>query len=149
MTRLTNDVNNMQMTLMMGMRLLVRAPVMLVAALVLSIRLSRDLSNVFLVVIPLLLIVIVLILTKAGPLFRSLQERTDALNLVVQEDLTGIRVVKSFVREDYEEEKFAKRNGDLKESSMRAFGMVVINMPVMMLVVYSTCLLYTSPSPRD
>ena len=137
-TRLTNDVNNMQMTLMMGMRLLVRAPVMLVAALVLSIRLSRDLSNVFLVVIPLLLIVIVLILTKAGPLFRSLQERTDALNLVVQEDLTGIRVVKSFVREDYEEEKFAKRNGDLKESSMRAFGMVVINMPVMMLVVYST-----------
>ena len=137
-TRLTNDVNNMQMTLMMGMRLLVRAPVMLVAALVLSIRLSRDLSNVFLVVIPLLLIVIVLILTKAGPLFRSLQERTDALNLVVQENLTGIRVVKSFVREDYEEEKFAKRNGDLKESSMRAFGMVVINMPVMMLVVYST-----------
>ena len=137
-TRLTNDVNNMQMTLMMGMRLLVRAPVMLVAALVLSIRLSRDLSNVFLVVIPLLLIVIALILTKAGPLFRSLQERTDALNLVVQENLTGIRVVKSFVREDYEEEKFAKRNGDLKESSMRAFGMVVINMPVMMLVVYST-----------
>ena len=137
-TRLTNDVNNMQMTLMMGMRLLVQAPVMLVAALVLSIRLSRDLSNVFLVVIPLLLIVIVLILTKAGPLFRSLQERTDALNLVVQENLTGIRVVKSFVREDYEEEKFAKRNGDLKESSMRAFGMVVINMPVMMLVVYST-----------
>ena len=137
-TRLTNDVNNMQMTLMMGMRLLVRAPVMLVAALVLSIRLSRDLSNVFLVVIPLLLIVIVLILTKAGPLFRSLQERTDALNLVVQENLTGIRVVKSFVREDYEEEKFAKRNGDLKESSMRAFGMVVINMPVMMLIIYST-----------
>ena len=57
---------------------------------------------------------------------------------MVQENLTGIRVVKSFVREDYEEEKFAKRNGDLKESSMRAFGMVVINMPVMMLVVYST-----------
>ena len=137
-TRMTNDVNNMTMMLAMGLRMLVRAPVMLVAALVLSIRLSRDLSNVFLVVIPLLLIVIVLILTKAGPLFRSLQERTDALNLVVQENLTGIRVVKSFVREDYEEEKFAKRNGDLKESSMRAFGMVVINMPVMMLVVYST-----------
>ena len=137
-TRLTNDVNNMQMTLMMGMRLLVRAPVMLVAALVLSIRLSRDLSNVFLVVIPLLLIVIVLILTKAGPLFRSLQERTDALNLVVQENLTGIRVVKSFVREDHEEEKFAKRNNALKDSSMRAFGMVVINMPVMMLIIYST-----------
>ena len=94
-TRLTNDVNNMQMTLMMGMRLLVRAPVMLVAALVLSIRLSRQLSNVFLAAIPLLLVFIALILTKAGPLFRSLQERTDALNLVVQENLTGIRVKKT------------------------------------------------------
>ncbi len=137
-TRLTNDVNNMQMTLMMGMRLLVRAPVMLVAALVLSLRLSRQLSNVFLVAIPLLAVFIAAILTKAGPLFRSLQERTDALNLVVQENLTGIRVVKSFVREGHEEEKFAGRNNALKESSMRAFGMVVINMPVMMLIIYST-----------
>ena len=137
-TRLTNDVNNMQMTLMMGMWLLVRTPVMLVAALVLSIRLSRQLSNVFLAAIPLLLVFIILILTKAGPLFRSLQERTDALNLVVQENLTGIRVVKSFVREEHEEEKFAKRNNALKDSSMRAFGMVVINMPVMMLIIYST-----------
>ena len=66
-TRLTNDVNNMQMTLMMGMRLLVRAPVMLVAALVLSVRISRQLSQVFLAVIPLLLVFIALILTKAGP----------------------------------------------------------------------------------
>ena len=137
-TRLTNDVNNMQMTLMMGMRLLVRAPVMLVAALVLSLKLSRQLSQVFLAAIPLLLIVIALILTKAGPLFRSLQERTDALNLVVQENLTGIRVVKSFVREGHEEEKFAKCNGDLKNTSMRAFGVVVINMPIMMMIVYGT-----------
>ena len=137
-TRLTNEVNNMQMTLMMGMRLLVRALVMLVAALVLSIRLSRQLSNVFLAAIPLLLVFIALILTKAGPLFRALQERTDALNLVVQENLTGIRVVKSFVREAHEEEKFAEKNNGLKNSSMRAFGMVVINMPVMMLIVYST-----------
>ena len=137
-TRLTNDVNNMQMTLMMGMRLLVRAPVMLVAALVLSIRLSRQLSNVFLVAIPLLAAVIALILIHASPLFRSLQEKTDALNLVVQENLTGIRVVKSFVREDHEREKFAKRNQDLRATSERAFGVVVINMPVMMLIVYST-----------
>ena len=60
------------------------------------------------------------------------------MNLVVQENLTGIRVVKSFVREEHEEEKFAKRNNALKDSSMRAFGMVVINMPVMMLIIYST-----------
>ena len=137
-TRLTNDVNSMQMTLMMGMRLLVRAPVMLVSALILSIRISLQLSNVFLVALPLLAAAVALILSKASPLFRSLQERTDALNLVVQENLTGIRVVKSFVREDHEREKFAKRNQGLKETSQRAFGMVVINMPIMMLIVYGT-----------
>ena len=137
-TRLTNDVNNMQMTLMMGMRLLVRAPVMLIAALFLSIRSSYQLSNVFLVALPLLIIMVVVILTRVSPLFRSLQEKTDALNLVVQENLTGIRVVKSFVREDHEEEKFAKRNSALKATSEKAFGTVVINMPIMMLIIYGT-----------
>lgn len=137
-TRLTNDVNNMQMTLMFGMRLLVRAPVMLVAALILSIRISYQLSSVFLVALPLLTVVVTVILVRAGPLFRTLQERTDALNLVVQENLTGIRVVKSFVRQDHEEEKFSRRNQDLKNASQRAFGVVVVNMPIMMLIVYGT-----------
>lgn len=137
-TRLTNDVNNMQMTLMFGMRLLVRAPVMLVAALILSIRISYQLSSVFLVALPLLTVVVTVILVRAGPLFRALQERTDALNLVVQENLTGIRVVKSFVRQDHEEEKFSRRNQDLKNASQRAFGVVVVNMPIMMLIVYGT-----------
>ena len=137
-TRLTNDVNNMQMSLMMGMRLLVRAPVMLVAALFLSVRISLQLSNVFLVALPLLIVVVAVILTRVSPIFRSLQEKTDALNLVVQENLTGIRVVKSFVREDYEGEKFAKRNRELKGTSEKAFGAVVINMPIMMLIVYGT-----------
>ena len=137
-TRLTSDVNAMQMTLMMGMRLLVRAPVMLVAALVLSIRLSAQLSRAFLVSIPLLVVFIAVLMTKVGPLFRSLQEKTDALNLVVQEDLTGIRVVKSFVREDHEQEKFAGRNDSLRSTSEQAFGAVVVNMPVMMLIIYGT-----------
>ena len=137
-TRLTNDVNNMQMSLMMGMRLLVRAPVMLISALILSVRISYQLSNVFLVALPLLLVAVAVILTRVGPMFRSLQEKTDALNLVVQENLTGIRVVKSFVREDHEREKFAKRNQDLKGTSLRAFGTVVVNMPIMMLIVYGT-----------
>lgn len=137
-TRLTSDVNSMQMTLMMGMRLLVRAPVMLVAALVLAIGLSRQLSRVFLVAIPLLMVFICLIMVKVGPLFRILQEKTDSLNLVVQENLAGIRVVKSFVREAHEKDKFAKRNNDLRSTSEKAFGAVVVNMPVMMLVVYST-----------
>ena len=137
-TRLTNDVHSLQMALMMGMRLLVRAPVMLVTALVLSIRISLELSSVFLVALPLLAILVVSIMVKAGPLFQSLQEKTDALNLVVQENLTGIRVVKAFVKGDYEQEKFTKRNRDLKATSEKAFGMVVINMPVMMLIVNAT-----------
>ena len=137
-TRLTNDVNAMQMTLMMGMRLMVRSPVMLTAALFFSVRISAKLSGVFLVSLPVLAAVVAVILVKASPLFRALQERTDDLNLVVQENLTGIRVVKSFVQEKREKEKFALRNAGLKDTSMRAFGMVVINMPVMMLIVYST-----------
>lgn len=137
-TRLTNDVNNMQMSLMMGMRLLIRAPVMLISALILSVRISYQLSNVFLVALPLLLAAVAVILTRVGPMFRALQEKTDALNLVVQENLTGIRVVKSFVREDHEREKFAGRNQDLKNTSLRAFGTVVVNMPIMMLIVYGT-----------
>lgn len=137
-TRLTNDVHAMQMTLMMSMRLMVRAPVMLVAALVLSIRISRQLSSAFLVAIPLLAVLIGLLLAKVGPMFRALQEKTDAVNLVVQEDLSAIRVVKSFVREEHEQEKFEVRNSDLRKTSEKAFGMVVLNMPAMMLIVYGT-----------
>ncbi|WP_325228533.1 ABC transporter ATP-binding protein [Oscillibacter sp.] len=137
-TRLTNDVHNLQMSLMMSMRLMVRAPVMLVAALFFSIRISYRLSSVFLAALPLLLVVVVILLTTTGPLFRSLQEKTDALNLVVQENLAGVRVVKSFVREDREREKFAERNDDLKNTSLRAFGRVVVNMPLMMLIIYGT-----------
>lgn len=137
-TRLTSDVNSMQLSLMMGMRLLVRAPVMLISALILSVSISYQLSNVFLVALPLLVVLVGSLLIKVGPMFRSLQEKTDALNLVVQENLTGIRVVKSFVREDHEREKFAGRNQDLKRTSERAFGMVVMNMPIMMLIIYGT-----------
>ena len=137
-TRLTNDVHNLQMSLMMSMRLMVRAPVMLVSALFFSIRISRRLSGVFLVALPLLLAVVAVLLVTTGPLFRSLQEKTDALNLVVQENLAGVRVVKSFVRGDYEREKCAAKNDDLKSTSLRAFGKVVINMPIMMLIVYGT-----------
>ena len=137
-TRMTSDCNTMQMTLMMGMRLLVRSPVMLIAALFFSIRISARLSSVFLVSLPLLAAAVSVILVHASPLFRALQENTDALNLVVQEDLTGIRVVKSFVQEEREQEKFSQRNHALKSASQRSFGMVVINMPIMMLIVYST-----------
>ena len=137
-TRLTNDCNMLQMSLMMGMRLLVRAPVMLISALVLAVSISLRLSRVFLVAMPLLLVLIGLIVKHVSPMFSSLQERTDDVNLVVQENLSAIRVVKSFVREDHEQEKFRKRNDALRATAERAFGFVVMNMPVMMLVTYGT-----------
>ena len=137
-TRLTSDCNMMQMTLMMGMRLLVRAPVMLVSALVLAISISLKLSRVFLVALPLLLVLILLVIRYISPMFSVFQERTDGVNLVVQENLSAIRVVKSFVREDYEEEKFRARNDGLRQISEKAFGFVVINMPLMMLITYGT-----------
>ena len=137
-TRLTNDCNMLQMSLMMGIKLLVRAPVMLISALVLAISISLKLSRVFLFAMPLLLVLIVLIIRHVGPMFSSLQERTDDVNLAVQENLSAIRVVKSFVREDYEESKFQKRNDALRTTSEKAFGFVVMNMPIMMLITYGT-----------
>ena len=115
-TRLTNDVSSLQMTLMMGMRMLIRAPSMLVTALIMALTISLRLSQVFLVVIPLLIVAVIFVITKVGPFFTKLQEATDDLNLVVQENLSAIRVVKSFVREDCEKEKFAARNHHLRRT---------------------------------
>ena len=137
-TRLTNDVNSLQITLMMGMRMLVRAPVMLVTALVMALVISTRLSQVFLVVIPLLVLGVLLVLKKVGPFFTSLQGATDDLNLVVQEDLNAIRVVKSFVREDMEKEKFAGRNEKLRAMAEKAFGFVVMFMPMIFLLMGGT-----------
>ena len=137
-TRLTNDCSMMQMTLAMAMRMMIRSPMLLISALVLATTISLKLSGVFVVAMPLLVIIVVLIITKVGPLFGSLQGRTDDLNLVVQENLYGIRVVKSFVREEHESGKFQKRNDALRTIAEKAFGLVTINMPIMMLITYGT-----------
>ena len=137
-TRLTNDVASVQTTLMMGMRMVVRAPVMLVTALVMALTISLRLSRVFLVVIPLLILAVIIVLRKVGPYFTALQESTDKLNLMVQEDLNAIRVVKSYVREDHEKAKFAARSQHLRQTAERAFGFVVTFMPIMMLLMGGT-----------
>ena len=137
-TRLTSDVASVQMTLMMGMRMFVRAPSMLITALVMALTISTRLSRVFLVVIPLLVLAVALVIRRVGPYFTALQKSTDELNLVVQENLNAIRVVKSFVREDQEKEKFAQRSGKLRQTAERAFGFVVTFMPIMMLLMGGT-----------
>lgn len=137
-TRLTNDVSSVQMTLMMGMRMLVRAPVMLITALVMALRISLQLSQIFLVILPLLALMVFIILRYVGPFFTSLQKATDGLNLVVQEDLNAIRVVKSFVREDREKEKFFQRSETLRQTAERAFGFVVTFIPMVNLIMGGT-----------
>ena len=137
-TRLTNDVSSVQMTLMMGMRMLVRAPVMLITALVMALRISLQLSQIFLVILPLLALMVFIILRYVGPFFTSLQKATDGLNLVVQEDLNAIRVVKSFVREDREKEKFFQRSETLRQTAERAFGFVETFIPMVNLIMGGT-----------
>ena len=137
-TRLTNDVSSVQMTLMMGMRMLVRAPVMLITALVMALTISLQLSQVFLVVLPLLLILVAIVIRYVGPFFTALQKTTDDLNLVVQEDLNAIRVVKSFVREDREQEKFAQRSDTLRDTAERAYSFVVLFVPLVTLIMGGT-----------
>ena len=137
-TRLTNDVASVQMTLFMGMRMCVRAPVMLVTALVKAMEISLSLSQVFLVAVPLLAVAVVIVIRYVGPFFTALQNATDELNLVVQENLNAVRVVKSFVREDEEEQKFRTRSDKLRDTAERAFGFVVMFMPLMILIMGGT-----------
>ena len=137
-TRLTNDVASVQMTLFMGMRICVRAPVMLVTALIKAMEISLSLSQVFLVAVPLLAVAVVIVIRYVGPFFTALQNATDELNLVVQENLNAVRVVKSFVREDEEEQKFHTRSDKLRDTAERAFGFVVMFMPIMILIMGGT-----------
>ena len=137
-TRLTNDISSVQMTLFMGMRMCVRAPVMLITALIKAMEISLDLSQVFLVVIPLLVIAVAIVIRYVGPFFTALQSATDDLNLVVQENLNAVRVVKSFVREDREKGKFRVRSDKLRDTAERAFGFVVTFMPIMIMLMGGT-----------
>ena len=139
-TRLTNDVQQVQNVLMMGLRMALRAPGMFLGALIMAFMMNRQLAVIILIVIPLLLAAIILILKTAFPRFGEMQRRLDRLNSGIQESLTNVRVVKSFVREDHEIETFSRLNRDLKESSLRALRIVITTMPVMMFAMNVTTL---------
>lgn len=139
-TRLTNDIQQVQNVMMMGLRLLLRAPGMMIGALIMAFTMNAKLAMVILVVVPLLALAIFLILTTAFPRFEFMQKKLDALNNGIQEALVNVRVVKSFVREDYEIDRFAEMNGELKDSSLRALKIVITTMPVMMLAMNVTTL---------
>ncbi|MEN6482641.1 MAG: ABC transporter ATP-binding protein [Anaerolineaceae bacterium] len=134
-TRLTNDVNNVQMTFMVILRMLLRAPMMMIVAFFFAYRINAQLSSVIAIAIPLLAIAVILIMRKASTLFTTIQEKIDQINKTLQENLIGIRVVKSFVRTDYEKSKFKKSNDELTIAGIRASKVVILNMPVMMLIM--------------
>lgn len=139
-TRLTNDVQQLQNVMMMGLRLLLRAPGLLVGALIMAFMMNARLALIILIVIPILSLTIAFILRTAFPRFETMQKKLDRLNSGIQEVLTNVRVVKSFVREDYERGRFRDMNEDLKQSSLRAMRVVIATMPVMMLAMNITTL---------
>ena len=139
-TRLTNDITQVQNLIMMALRMMLRAPGMLIGAIIMAFLMDRELAAVFLIVLPVMTVVILLLLRIAYPRFEFMQKKLDALNSNIQEVLTNVRVIKSFVREDYESARFEKSNAELKESSLNAFKIAVAQMPLMMLFMNLTTL---------
>ena len=129
-TRLTTDVSNVQMSYMMIIRSAVRSPLMLIVATVMAVRVSPRMSLAFAVIIPFLAIGLIVIIAKTYPIFKTVFKKYDALNNSVQENVAGMRVVKSFVREDYEREKFAKASDEVKKGFTRAEKILALNNPL-------------------
>ena len=142
-TRLTTDVTNIQNAFIMILRMGFRAPVTVISAMILSFTISPKIASIFLVAMILLLIVMAFVMTKARPLFDTLFKKYDALNASVQENITGMRVVKAYVREDYEKSKFKEGSGGIYNFATAAEKMVVFTMPFMTSVVY-TCIVLIS-----
>ncbi len=132
-TRMTNDVNAMTMMLAMGLRMLVRTPVMLIAALGVSLYLNARLAIILLVIIPVMAAAIALLMKVCTRLFDLMQQKIDGLNNVLQENLVAIRVVKAFVREDHERKKFNRSSDELMTAALKVGVRVIAIMPIMML----------------
>ncbi|MHB1315614.1 MAG: ABC transporter ATP-binding protein [Christensenellales bacterium] len=135
-TRLTTDVTNTQMAFMMTIRIAVRAPFMLISATIMAVSINAQLSTVFLVVIPLIALASVFIISKAFPRFQAMLKKYDKMNASVQENLIAIRVVKAFVRRDFENKNFSDAATALQEAQKKAEKIVVFNMPIMMFAMY-------------
>lgn len=139
-TRLTSDVTNIQNSVSTGMRPFGRSPVMLIFATSVAFSINSKLALVFLVALPVLAAMLIAIIINIRPLYSKMQFAIDMVNRTIQENLTAIRVVKSYVRGEFEIDKFEEVNGNLKSESEKAFGIAVLNMPAMQFVMYSTIL---------
>ena len=129
-TRLTNDITMLQQVVMMSLRILVRGPALLIVAAVMAVKINPKMSATLLIMLP----IVALIMKFGFPMFQKMQKKVDNVNRVVQENLIGMRVVKAFVREDHEKDKFHKASDDLAKQGAMASGLIVTVMPVMMLL---------------
>lgn len=137
-TRLTNDCNTIGQVTMMSLRMAIRAPFMMIFALIMAFRINSSLAMVFLISLPVLAIAITFTLIKARPLFMKLQTHVDKVNGVIRENLTNMRIVKSLNRQDFEETKFKEKNDNLMNTAFKAISYIIFLMPVFNLIVYST-----------
>lgn len=135
-TRITTDCDTLGMVTMMSLRMAIRAPFMMVFALIMAFNVNSQLALVFTVAIPIVVISIFLLLKKARPMFTLLQKKVDGINAIVQENLIGIRVVKSFNRQSFEEKRFKAKNDDLQNTALKAISIIVFFSPIMSIVIY-------------
>ena len=139
-TRLTNDITQVQNFVNMLLRMCLRAPGMLIGALIMALQINARLALILAVVMPIMTVTMVFVLKTGFPRFGIMQKKVDGMNTTVQENLTNVRVVKSFVREDYENEQFQGANRNLKEAALRAIGVMIFIMPLMMFFMNFTSL---------
>ncbi len=139
-TRLTNDVTQLQNITRMSLIMMLRAPGMLIGAVIMATQINASLAMIIGIIAPILIVVITILMKIAFPRFMTMQKKIDALNTGIQESLTNVRVIKSFVREDYEKKRFEDKTEDLKSRSLEALRMVVLTMPIMTLAMNVTTL---------
>lgn len=137
-TRTTNDVDQIQMVVQMFLRMMINAPIMLVGASVLAYNKDKELTKIFLVVIPILVIVIGFLMFFAVPLFKSMQKKTDRLNLVFREGLTGVRVIRAFNREKFELNRFDQANRDYRDTAIKVNTIIAFMLPIVTLIMSGT-----------
>lgn len=137
-TRLTNDCNMLGQVAMMSLRMAVRAPFMMIFALIMALSINAPLASVFMFAIPVTVILLGIIMVKARPIFIKMQSRVDRVNAIIQENLIGIRVVKSFNRQKHEEQRFKERNDSLRDTALKAISLIIFLFPVLTVVTYIT-----------
>ena len=134
-TRTTNDVTQVQQLVLMSMRMMIQAPLMCIGGIIMAVSKNKELSLLFIIVIPLLLVSIIFLAKKIMPLFTSLQKRTDRINQVIREKLTGVRVIRAFATQKYERKRYDKANKDIYEVSVKSAYIMSILMPIVMFVI--------------